>query len=76
MNPSRFESNAVRERRIRRAVTRLGFALRKSHRRSPAFPDHGLFHIVDPVNNWIVNGAQPWDFSLDLDDIEAWLTDQ
>ncbi len=71
----RFESDAVREQRIRRAVAGLGYALRRSRRRKPESPDYGLFHVVDPFRNWIVAGAWPWDHSLDLDDLEAWLAE-
>jgi hypothetical protein len=55
----RIESDNAREPRIRRAVAGLGFGLRKSHRRGPDSPD----------------GAWPWGYSLDLDDLEDWLAE-
>jgi hypothetical protein len=63
----------VRENNARRAITRLGYALRKSRRRDPQSPDFGLYCILDPVRNAYVAGGSPWSHSMTLDDVEAWL---
>ena len=69
------ESHAAREHRARRAVIRLGYSLQRSRRRNPDFPDHGLYRVIDPFQNQIIVGAWPWDYSLDLDDVESWVAE-
>jgi hypothetical protein len=65
-------SPKVDEDRIRRLVARQGFMLEKSRRRDPRAPDFGRFRIVDPHTNSVAAGGQPWDYSLSLDEAEAW----
>jgi hypothetical protein len=64
---------ALRERRARDRVARLGYQLKKSRGRDCRQPNYGGFMIVDPEHNWVVAGGDPFVFSLDLADVEAWL---
>jgi hypothetical protein len=64
----------TRESRLRSMATRQGLAIQKSRSRNPDAPSFGLYRIVDPYQNWVVAGADPWDYSLDLDDVEEFLT--
>jgi hypothetical protein len=54
---------------------RQGFALEKSRRRDPHALDYGCYRVVDPNTNTVVAGYVPYDYSLSLDEVEAWLTD-
>lgn len=67
------ESEKVRENRLRRAADRQGRQLQKSRARDPRALGFGLWRIVDSRRNRVVAGGQPWDYSLTLDDVEAWL---
>ena len=60
------------ENRLRRAVGRHGYVLRKSRVRDSYAPTHGMYWIVDPETNFIaVYGG--YDNALDLIDVEAWI---
>jgi hypothetical protein len=59
----------VVENRLRRAVERQGFQLRKSRRRDPSAYDYGLYWITDPDRNWIVSGER----GMTLAQVETWL---
>jgi hypothetical protein len=65
----------VRENRLRRMAERQGLTLVKSRRRDPRALDYGCWMIVDAETNGVVAGTEvagrP---SMDLDDVEAWLT--
>ena len=64
-------TKGARARRLRKIAQKRGFMLRKS--RGPlSLDNHGEFMIVDPSRNIPVAGGR---FDLDLDDVEAWLTD-
>jgi hypothetical protein len=63
----------VRENRLRRAAARQGYAIEKSRARDPRTLGFGLWRVIDPTNNSIVAGWIPWDYSMDLDDVEAWV---
>jgi hypothetical protein len=70
-------TDVARESRLRRRLKREhGWALRRSHRRNPKLPECGLYRIVDPELNVIVVGGEPWDYSMDLDAVEAWLEER
>jgi hypothetical protein len=68
------DANSAREGRLRRQVKREGYALQKSHRRDPRRPDRGRYRIIDPSSNAVVAGGSPWDYSMNLDDVERWVT--
>lgn len=53
---------------------RQGLVLHKSRRRDPLAIDHGGFMLADARTNAAVMGAEPFAFSADLDEIEAYLT--
>lgn len=61
--------NKNREQRLRRALNKCGYALRKS--RKAISPDNlGGYMIVDLQTTGVVDGSR---FELNLDDIQAWL---
>lgn len=64
-------SEITRERRLRRAAARQGLRLSKSARRNPYANDYGKYRVEDPRHGGsIVAGGSPFDYSLDLDDVE------
>jgi len=69
-------AEARRESALRARVRRRGFRLAKSRSRTPEHPEYGLFHIVDPYYNVIVAGYAGSGYSMTLDDVEAWLTEE
>jgi hypothetical protein len=71
-----MNTEKVRENRLRRMLERRGYTLQKSRRRDPHAIDYGGYMIVEPNRNFVVAGGSPVPFSLDLDAIEQWLTDQ
>lgn len=66
----------VRENRLRRAAERQGFKLSKSRRRDPRATDYGGFMLIDVSTNGVVAGGNPYAYSLNLDEIEAFLNDK
>jgi len=69
------DADRIRENRARRAVAKLGLRLAKSRARDTRRPEFGNFHIVNPVNNAIVAGGSPRDYSMSLEDVEAFVTE-
>ena len=65
-----MEDTAKREYRARRALERMGYALRKSRTRNPQRRDFGLYGILDPrQHRWqTANG-----FDLTLYEVEEWM---
>ncbi len=64
-------TKGARGRRLRKIAQKRGFLLRKS--RDLLSPDnHGEFMIVDLSRHVVVAGER---FDLDLDAVEAWLTE-
>jgi hypothetical protein len=64
-------SVTTRERRLRRVAARQGLRLSKSARRDPRAEDFGKYRIENPeLNNAVVAGGSPFDYSLDLDGVE------
>ena len=64
----------IRENRLRRAAKRQGRELQKSRARDPRALGFGRWRLVDAATNAVVAGGHPWDYSLTLDEVEAWLT--
>jgi hypothetical protein len=61
----------TREKRLRRAAARQGLRLSKSARRNPSAEDFGRYRIENPqAGNAVVAGNSPFDYSLDLDEVE------
>jgi hypothetical protein len=60
----------AREQRVRNAVERQGYVLRKDRARSWNVDHYGGFMIIDPYLNAVIAGER---FDLDLDDVENWL---
>ena len=65
-------TDKVRENRLRRMAERQGLRLVKSHRRDPRAIDFGRFTLVNPRINAVVAGTEQ---NMDLDQVEAWLTE-
>jgi hypothetical protein len=59
----------ARERRLRRAAERLGYALARS-RKGIGIDNVGEFQIIDRDHNWIVAGEH---FDMSLDAVDDWL---
>jgi hypothetical protein len=68
-----MSAEKIRENRLRRVLQRRGYQLQKSKRRDPNAFDFGGYMIIDPQTGAVVAGGSPRPFSLDLDDVEAWL---
>jgi transposase InsO family protein len=68
-------SEITREKRLRRAAARQGLRLSKSARRNPYANDYGKYRVEDPhLGGLIVAGGSPFDYSLDLDEVEKVLS--
>lgn len=63
----------VRENRMRRVAARRGLHLEKSRGRDPGALGYGGYMIVDVAGNYVVAGASPYGFALDLDGVEKYL---
>lgn len=64
-------SELTREKRLRRAAARQGLRLSKSARRDPRAHEYGKYRIENPrLGGVIVAGGMPFDYSLDLDEVE------
>jgi hypothetical protein len=68
-------TDEIREQRLRRVAVRLGYRLVKSRCRTPELFVYGTYGIIDPDRNWWVQTFGGDGYGLDLDEIEAWLTD-
>lgn len=61
------------ENRLRRAVDRQGYILRKSKVRDSYAPTHGLYWLIDPKTNTVAIHGPHTDGALDILDIETWI---
>jgi hypothetical protein len=75
MLSSMTEVDKVRTNRLRRAAARQGLQLVKSRRRDPRALDYGGWMITELSTNTIVAGATPREYSMSLDDVEKYLTE-
>lgn len=64
----------VRENRLRRMAERQGLRLEKSRRRDPRALDYGGYMLVEEASGAVVAGESPRPYSLNVDQVEAWLT--
>jgi hypothetical protein len=64
----------VREDRLREAAKRQGFAIVKSRRRDLRARDYGCYAIENPYNNTWEAGVTGSGYSMNLDEVEQWLT--
>lgn len=64
----------VRENRLRRMAQRQGLQLMKSRRRDWRAVDYGRYMIANPETNYIVAGGTPHAYTMDLDQVEQYLT--
>jgi hypothetical protein len=64
-------SEIAREKRLRRAATRQGLRLSKSARRDTRANDYGKYRVENPHRgNAVVAGGSPFEYSLNLDEVE------
>lgn len=63
------------EDRLRSALARRGYLLRKNRRRTPEVYGYGGYMIINARYNAIVAGGNPWPYSLTLDEVAEWLSD-
>jgi hypothetical protein len=72
------EVNEVqREKRLRRAAARQGLRLSKSAQRDPHAGDYGKYRVENPrMGGMVVAGGLPFEYSLDLDEVEELLFPQ
>jgi len=70
---SRAGSQTALERRARRLAQRRGLSLLIAQKRNPKIEAHGGYMLRDDATLAIAFGNASYDFSADLDEIEAWL---
>jgi hypothetical protein len=70
---SRSHTQTATERRIRRLAQRRGWSLLIAQKRNPKIEAHGGYMLRDDETSAIVHGNRGYDFSADLEEIEAFL---
>lgn len=70
---SRANSLVATERRIRRVAQRRGLSLLIAQKRNPKIDAHGGYMLRDEESFEIIFGNAKYEFSADLDEIEAFL---
>lgn len=65
-------SEKTRENKLRRALRKADYLLRKSEAAAISADDLGGYRIVDLYTNAVIAGAR---FELDLDDVEEFVKD-
>ena len=73
---SRAGSLVATERRVRRLAQRRGLSLLIAQKRNPKIDAHGGYMLRDDETFAVVFGDARYEFSADLDEIEAWLEAQ
>ena len=63
----------VRENRLRRMANRQGLVVHKSRIRDPRAIGYGGYMISDRLTNVVVAGAQPYAFTMSMDEVEGFL---
>jgi hypothetical protein len=71
---SRAHTNVALERRIRRLAQRQGLSLLIAQKRNPRIDAHGGYMLRNDETFEIAFGNKGYEFSADLDEIEAFLT--
>ena len=61
------------ERRIKRRLGRHNYDLLKAQKLTPKIEQHGGYKIRDAASGKVIFGETGYEFSADLDDIDAWL---
>jgi hypothetical protein len=61
------------ERRVRRLAQRRGLSLLIAHKRNAKIDAHGGYMLRDDESGAIVFGNRSYEYSANLDEIEAWL---
>jgi hypothetical protein len=63
----------IRDLTLRRMAERRGLKLKRSYRRDPLAPGHGLYKLVRTATGETVFGDGPGGFAATLDEVEAFL---
>lgn len=71
---SRANTRTALERRVRRLAQRRGLSLLVAHKRNPKIDAHGGYMLRDDETGEILFGNKGYEFSADLDEVEAFLT--
>jgi hypothetical protein len=71
---SRAHTDVAVERRVRRLAQRIGLSLLFAKKRNPKIDAHGGFMLRSDATMEIVFGNKGYEYSADLDEIEAFLT--
>jgi hypothetical protein len=71
---SRANSKTALERRVRRLAVRRGLSMLVAQKRTPRIDAHGGYLLRDDETGEIVFGNAGYDYSANLDEIEAYLT--
>ncbi len=66
---------SLQESKVRLTAKRLGLTLQKSRVRNEMAPSFGNHRLPDAFDNRVVFVAHPFDHSMQLDEVEKWLTD-
>jgi len=74
MMSSRAHTQTALERRIRRLARRRGWSLLVAQKTNPQILAHGGYMLRDDETSVIVFGNLRYDFSADLEEIEAFLS--
>ena len=74
-DPMSFRHDSLNsvERRTKRRLARHNYDLLKPQRLTPKIQQHGGYKVRDAATGAIVFGETGYEFSADLDDIDAWL---
>jgi hypothetical protein len=71
---SRAHTNTAVERRLRRLAQRRGWSMLIAQKRNPRIDAHGGYMLRDDETFEIVFGNKGYEFSADIEEIEAFLT--
>ena len=73
---SRAHTDAAVERRVRRLAQRQGFSLLFAKKRTPKIDAHGGYMLRSDETMAIVFGNKGYEYSADIEEIEAFLTNE
>ena len=72
----RKEGLAAVERIVKRRLARYNLDLLKPQRMNPKIEAHGGYKVRDAATGKVVLGETGYEFSAELDDIDAWLSER
>lgn len=72
---SRANTDAARERRLKRIAARKGLTIMLVQKPTPKTRQHGGYMVRETESFKVVFGNHSYDYSADLDEVEAFLTE-